>query len=79
MNALDLVNVLGKKLIGRKVLTIPMGTWPGGKAKVINLGDDPNAPDIVMNVKPLDGQIDPDDDTPFESMGIFCHEDITLL
>lgn len=40
----------GERLIGKQVRTVPMGRWPGGVATVVDLGHDPAAPEIVMNV-----------------------------
>ena len=50
MKAKTLVRRMGKKLVGCLVGTDEMGDYPGGVAKVISLGDDPSAPEIVFNV-----------------------------
>ena len=69
MNAKKFVKKFGNKLIGKLVMTAPMGEYPGGIADVIDLGHDPAAPEIVMNVQlPNWGQI-----------GIFDFEDVKLI
>jgi len=78
MKAHEMTEALGKRLIGRQVLTQAMGTWPGGLAKVLELDPDPNDDNIVMLVKPLAGQIDPDTKEPFKEMGIFWNEEISF-
>lgn len=40
----------GEALVGKLVQTIAIGDWPGGIARVVDLGHDPAAPEIVMNV-----------------------------
>ena len=37
--------------IGAVVKTYPMGRWSGGLAYITELAPDPNAPEIVFNVK----------------------------
>jgi len=76
MNAKQLVKKYGKSLIGREVLTVPMGYWPGGRAKVVDLCNDKNAPEIVMNVFKDDWR---DDEGNPGTMGIFEYEHISLL
>ena len=66
----NLVQRFGASLIGRTVRTEAMGSWHGGDCVVIDLGDDPGAPEIVMNVKRLsDG----------EEIGVFEQEWVRLL
>lgn len=59
----------GEKVIGWRILTCAIGKWPGGPAEIIDLGDDPNAPEIVMNVLNDKGK----------SIGVFDHEDVLVL
>lgn len=49
MNAAEMVKKFGDKLIGCYLETMPIGTWPGGLCRVVDLGDE-NSPEIVMNV-----------------------------
>lgn len=69
MIAIALVRKLGSALIGRKVVTVPFGDWKGGEATVLDLGTDPKAPEIVMNVR---------SDTLGE-IGVFWYEPIKLV
>ncbi len=74
MNAKYLVLLMGQRLIGRTVLTEPMGSYPGGPAKVVEIAPDPEgAPEIVMQVEHPTWR---EDDNPTGSMGIFHYEDI---
>jgi len=75
MNAKQLVKKYGKKLIGREVITVPMGDWPGGRAKVVDLGDG-NDLSIVMNVLKDDWR---NDEGNPGTMGIFEYENISLV
>jgi hypothetical protein len=65
-----LVQEHGDKLIGRIVRTVQFGDWPGGNARVVNLGEDPNAPEIVMNVESTEGH---------GPIGVFEYEPIELV
>jgi hypothetical protein len=49
--AKSLVKRMGKKLIGRTVITPAMGSYPGGPAKVVKIRPDLAAPDIAFNVE----------------------------
>lgn len=51
MTAQALVDAWGKKLIGRRVVTIAIGEYPGGVATVTEILPDPGAPEIVFQVK----------------------------
>lgn len=66
--AKQFVVTYGKALIGRKVFTVAIGDYPGGVATVMRLGDDPNAPDIVLIVQP-EGQ---------DEIGVFDYEPISF-
>lgn len=69
MTAKTLTDQLGDKLIGRTILTVPMGTWPGGFAEIIKLTPDPGAPEISFQVKSeLHGEI-----------GVFENEHVILM
>ncbi len=63
----------GEALIGRVVKTQPFGEWPGGNAKVINLGEDAAAPEIVFNVLGLRGLI------RGWTIGVFEYEIVELV
>lgn len=39
------------ELIGRKIVTQPYGDWPGGVATITEVYPDPEAPEIVLQVK----------------------------
>jgi len=41
---------MGADLVGKRIVTPPLGDYPGGEAVVLDLGTDPAAPEIVMNV-----------------------------
>lgn len=70
MTAAQAVADLGIGLIGRHVRTIRYGEWTGGTCEVIGLLPDPNAPEIVFEVRRIsDG----------EEIGVFGHEPVTLL
>ena len=70
MNAKEMVHKYGSALIGQKVLTQALGEYRGGPATIVDLGTDPNAPDIVMNVI-TNGWIG--------RIGIFDHAEIFLM
>lgn len=69
MNARELVEKYGEDLIGREVITPAMCNYPGGRATVIGVHPDPEAPDIVFDVlHPSEG-----------IMGILENENIRLI
>ncbi len=68
----ELTHATSTELLGRRVLTDPMGEWPGGIATICELAPDPAAPEIVFNVK---ADFWPDDDGP---MGVFGYEEVEL-
>jgi hypothetical protein len=69
MNAIQLVQKLGQKLVGNKVNTPAVGEYPGGVATVIQMAPDPKAPDIVFQVHlPNWGEV-----------GVLGHETVSLL
>lgn len=47
----EAVQRFGKQLLGRKILTLSLGAYPGGVARAIGLRPDKNAPDIVLQVR----------------------------
>lgn len=51
MQARALIDTFGQHLIGKQLITLPMGGWAGGMVEVTELNPDPNAPEIVFNVK----------------------------
>lgn len=77
MNAKYLVLLMGQRLIGRTVLTEPMGIYPGGPAKVTEINPDPAAPEIVMQVEHPTWRDDGDNERG--SIGVFSYEELELL
>jgi hypothetical protein len=75
VTAAQLVLKYGKKLVGKKVLTVPMGEWPGGMATVTEIQPDENAPDIVFYV----AHVQPKIRAQFPSMGVFHYEECDLV
>jgi len=68
MTAKELVTKHGSALVGRLVLTQPNGEYPGGIAEVVRIAPDPNAPEIVFDVK-----------TDEWDIGVFEHETVHLI
>lgn len=69
MTAKQLIWKFGERLVGRQIHTPPMGEYPGGIAEVIALTPDPEAPEIVLQVKhPTYGEI-----------GVFEYERVALV
>jgi hypothetical protein len=75
MNARKALEEYGEKLIGRSVLTHPYGAWPGGRCLITEIRPDPEAPEIVFQVRGLDGQVCDGS----SEIGVFEHEEILLL
>ncbi len=69
MKANQLVQKLGRKLLGKKVNTPAVGEYPGGLATVIQLAPDQNAPEIAFQVSLAQ----------FGEIGVFEHENVSLL
>lgn len=69
VKAEQLANQYGNKLVGREVLTQPMGEYPGGYAIVTQVHPDPGAAEIVFNVK----------HPTFGEVGIFEYEVVVLV
>jgi hypothetical protein len=65
-----LANISGPNLIGKLVNTMAIGDWQGGPCEVTEVDPDPAAPEIVMNVRHLDGG---------DEIGVFEDEDIQLI
>jgi hypothetical protein len=74
MLAKELVNRLGSALIGRTVITRTYGIYSGGKARVVEIYPDPNAPEIVFNVQ-NDNWKDSNGDS---IIGVFENEQVDL-
>lgn len=70
MKAIQLRALLMDQLIRRKIITEQYGEWPGGIATVIKLYPDPEAPEIVFDVK---------HDETGEEIGVFDHENVQLV
>ncbi len=69
MTAEELLSRYGTELVGTTIMTEAFGDYPGGPAKVIELCPDPEAPEIVLQVKhPTFGEI-----------GVFDFEEVALL
>lgn len=65
MTAKELVESKGEGLVGQMVFTKKIGEYPGGRAKVVELNPDPEAPEIVMQVMhPTFGEIGVFEDEP---------------
>lgn len=62
--AKEAVQKFGAGLIGKIVMTEAIGEYPGGPAEVIELEPDPNAPEIVFQVR----------HATFGEIGVFDHE-----
>jgi hypothetical protein len=75
MKASELVAMYGKKLVGRNVVTQAIGEWPGGPAKVVRVGHDKNAPEIVFMVVSLNPAVR----RKYKEMGVFDYEECTLM
>jgi hypothetical protein len=75
MNAGDLVEKYGKALKGRIVMTEPMGEYPGGKAKITEVGHDKNATEISFMVKSYSWK----DEEGNNEIGVFEYENVRLL
>lgn len=67
MNASQLIDQMGEKLIGRKIFTQAMGKYPGGFAEVVELCLQPW--DDVLFIVWLPA---------FGHTGVFSHEEVTL-
>ena len=78
MNAKDLVDLMGQRLIGRTVLTEAIGIYPGGPARVTEIAPDPADPSIVMQVEHPTWRED-DGDNERGSIGVFSYEELELL
>ncbi|MGH2375646.1 MAG: hypothetical protein ACRDIC_19525 [bacterium] len=59
----------GHELIGKWIWTEPMGDWKGGNAQVVELGDDPFAPEIVFQVRNEAG----------DEIGVFEFEEVAFV
>ncbi len=68
VRAARLVDALGDALVGRSVLTVAMGEYPGGVAIVTEVRPDPAAPDIAFLVR----------HPTFGTIGVFDCEQVTL-
>ncbi len=82
IRAEELVNNLGDALIGKHVLTMPLGSWPGGEAIVTELHHDAGAPEIVFIVKGDDPKITAAVDAgelPDNEIGVFDYEWVVML
>ncbi len=73
MIASEMVKKYGKSLIGQSILTQAVGKYPGGVAKVINLGDKCDT-SIVMNVFNEDWR----DEDGNQEMGVFNWEAVAF-
>jgi len=79
MNAAKLVSSLGSALLGRHVMADPVGGrfgYPGGLAVVIEINPDPNAPEIVCNVRHATWR---EDCACSGEVGIFEWENLQLI
>lgn len=76
MRAGTLARRMGKKLVGRQVITPAEGAYPGGLATVTEVGHDPKAPEIVFLVQHPTWR---DEDDGDGIMGIFEYEEVELV
>jgi hypothetical protein len=70
------------ELIGRKILTEAIGAWPGGLAEIIDVIPDPNAPEIVFEVRGLDPEVQYAINAGAledETIGVFGYEEVELV
>lgn len=74
MNAAGAVARYGKRLVGKYVITPAMGAYPGGLAKVIEVGHDPDAPEIAFLVEHVTWK----DEDGSATMGIFENEAVQI-
>ena len=56
--------------VGDLIWTEPLGEWPGGYARIIELNPDPAASEIVFNVSGVSGQ---------GEIGVFANERIMVM
>lgn len=70
INAKLAVHKYGQSLIGNVVQTARYGDWPGGLCTITEIEPDPNAPEIVFQVKHV---------TLNEEIGVFDHEEVGLF
>ncbi len=79
--AADLVRDHGESLVGRRVWTKPIGAWPGGLARVVELYHDENAPDILFQVEGLEtnARYPEGEHGPDKVIGVFADETCYLL
>ncbi len=68
MTAAEFVTMHGTAPIGRRINTEAWGFYPGGVATVIEVVPDPNAPEIVLQVR----------HPGFGEIGIFEHEEVSF-
>ncbi|MBE4471867.1 hypothetical protein HJ009_22760 [Vibrio parahaemolyticus] len=64
---------LGSELVGRTVITMPYGGWPGGLARVTEVNPDPAAPEISFNVQSIQTR---EEIGVFEDEWVFLHEEL---
>ena len=78
VRASELFEEHGSSLIGRTIMTLPMGNWIGGPAKIIDIYPNPSTKEILFQVQAL--FITPDmQDIADSEVGIFDDELVTLL
>lgn len=51
MQAQTLIDTFGPLLLGKQLITLPGGGFAGGLVEVTELKPDPNAPEILFNIK----------------------------
>jgi len=80
--AKELLDEFGEGLIGRRVRTLPLGAWPGGSARIVKVRPDPEAPEIVFEVRGTGQKVQnaiAAGDLEDEVMGVFDYEEVELL
>lgn len=78
VRASELFKEHGSSLIGRVIMTLPMGNWLGGPAKIIDIYPDTNASEILFRVQAV--YIDPEVTSKVDSeFSVSNKELVTLL
>ena len=69
MKAINLLKIYREELIGKEIMTYPMGEYQGGPAIITKICPDENAKEIVFNAKNKESN---------ETIGFFYYEEIDL-
>lgn len=69
MTAREVLDLWGGSLLGRQVVTPPMGSYPGGVSTVTEILPDPAAPEILFHI----------DHPTFGPCGVFDFEECEVI